>query len=419
LSDIIVGLDIGSSFIRTVIGEFTQENSIQIIGLGKAPSPGLRNGTIVNIEATMQAVKKAMEDAELSSGYEVKSCIAAIGGSQIESFDSRGVVVVSSKGNEHREITKTDIKRVLEMSRGLAIPPDRQILHVLPRYYIVDNQIIKNPENRLGVRLEAETHLVTASSTSMKNLRICIDRAGYAVNEIKLKTLAATVAVMTADEMEIGSILIDMGGGTTDVLVVIDGAPICSLSIPVGSSYVTNDIAIVKGISFETAERIKLNAGCTWEPFLEENENVLIPGVGGRSPEEVPRRETCEIIQARIQEIFNMIRSEIVKKTKLTQLSGNVVLTGGGAMLPGIVEMAQYVFKTTSVRLGVPGNLGGIVESYRTPEYATAVGLLVSNFDVQKHIDTNCNNKYNEQEMAKKSGNKFGDFLSRVFGEFF
>lgn len=418
MSDIIVGLDIGTCFIRTVIGEFTENDTIQIIGVGKTASPGLRNGTIVNIEAVMQAVKKAIEDAEMVSGYEVQACVTAIGGGQIESWDSKGVVVVSGKGNETREINESDMARVIEVSKALSIPPDRQILHVVPRSYIVDGQQgIKDPKNMLGVRLEAETHLVTASSTSIKNLQKCIDRAGYRVDGVTLKTLAATQAVMTDDELDLGSILIDMGGGTTDVLVLLDGAPVCTLSIPVGSSYVTNDIAIVKGIPFDTAERIKLKSGCCWEPLLEEYEEVIIPGVGGRGPEAIPRTEICQIAQERVAEIFNMIRAEIVRKTSLTQLSGNVVLTGGGALLPGVVELAQYIFKTSAVRIGIPSNLGGIVEEYRTPEFATAVGLVVSNTALRRHIDTKHSNKYNEQESRK--GNHLGSKLARILNEFF
>ncbi len=420
MSDIIVGLDIGYSFIRTVVGEFTENNTVQIVGIGKVPSPGLRNGTIVNIEATMQAVKKSIEDAEMISGYEVHSCVAAIGGSQIESENSKGVANVSTKGNANREITETDMARAIEISKVKALPPDRQILHVIPRSYIVDGQEgIKNPKNMLGVRLEAEAHLVTGSSTTIKNIQKCIGRAGYMVDGIMLKTLAATQAVMTEDELELGSILIDLGGGTTDVLVLMGGAPVCTLSIPVGSSYATNDIAIVKGIPFDSAERIKLKSGCCWEPLIDEVEEVIIPGVGGRGPEVIYRNEICQILQARMEEIFNMVRSEIVRKTKLTQLAGNVVLVGGGAQLPGIAELAQHVFKTTAVRLGVPGNLGGIVDEYRTPEYATAVGLVVGNTGLRRRIDTKRNNKYNDVDGTKKTTGNFGEKLSKFFGEFF
>lgn len=420
MSDIIVGLDIGNSFIRTAIGEFTENDTIQIVGKGKVPSPGLRNGTIVNIEATMEAVKKSVEEAEMVSGYEVQSCVTAIGGSQIESENSRGVANVSSKGNSVREITDEDMSRAIDISRVKALPPDRQILHVIPRSYTVDEQDgIKNPRNMLGVRLEAETHLVTGSGTSLKNLQKCINRAGYMVDGIMLKTLAATQAVMTEDELELGSILIDLGGGTTDALVHMGGAPICTLSIPVGGVYATNDIATVKGIPFDTAERIKLKSGCCWEPLIDEVEEVIIPGVGGRGPEVIYRNEICQILQARMEEVLNMVRAEIVRKTRLTQLAGNVVLVGGGAQLPGIAELAQHVFRTTAVRLGVPGNLGGVVDEYRTPEYATAVGLVVGNAPLRRRIDTKRNNKYNEGDGAKKSGGKLGEKLSRFLGEFF
>ncbi|MBR5866502.1 MAG: cell division protein FtsA [Spirochaetaceae bacterium] len=420
MSDIIVGLDIGYSFIRIVVGEFTENDTIQIVGTSKVPSPGLRNGTIPNIEATLEAIKIAIGDVEMISGYEVHSCVCSIGGSHIESENSKGVATVSNKGNSNREITEEDMARAIDISKVKALPPDRQIIHVIPRSYIVDGQEgIRDPKNMLGVRLEAESHLVTGSSTSIGNVQKCLRRGDYTVDRIMLKTLAATQAVMTEDELELGSILIDLGGGSTDVLVLIGGSPICALSIPVGSSYATNDIAYIKGISFETAESIKLKSGCCWEPLLDEAEEVIIPGVGGRSPEAISRNEICQILQARMEEIFNMVRSEIVKKTKITSLSGNVVLVGGGSQLPGISELAQHVFKTTSVRLGVPGNLGGIVDEYRKPEYATAVGLVVGNTDLRKRIDTKRNNKYNDSNTSKKGGENFGEKLSRFLGEFF
>ena len=420
MSDIIVGLDVGTSFVRTVVGEFTENDTIQIVGVGKTPSPsqptGLRNGTIVNIEAVMQAVKKSIEAAEMVSGYEVQSCISAIGGSQIESDNSKGVASVSTKSNGNREITEEDMSRAIEMSKVTALPLDRQILHVVPRSYIVDGQDgIKNPKNMLGVRLEAETHLVTGSSTSIKTIQKCIGRAGYRVDGIMLKTLAATQAVMTEDELELGSILIDLGGGTTDALVLLGGAPICTLSIPVGSSYATNDIAIVKGIPFDSAERIKLKSGCCWEPLIDEFEEVIIPGLGGRGPEVISRNEICQIIQARMEEIFHMVKAEIVRKTKLTQLAGNVVLIGGGAQLPGVVELAQHVFKTTAVRIGLPGNLGGIVDEYRSPEYATAVGLVVSNINLRRRIDSKRKKKDNEESDSRSIRGKARRFWSELF----
>jgi len=420
LSDIIVGLDVGYSFIRTVIGEFTDNNGIQIIGLGKTPSPGLRNGTIVNIESTMQVIKKSIEQAEMDSGCEVQSCIYSIGGVQIKSWDSSGMVqVAGSKGITPREITEQDMAGAIDVARSLPIPPDRQILHVIPRYYSVDKQEhVKNPKDMLGVKLEVETHVITSSCTSVKNVQNCISRAGYRAEHMMLKTLAATKAVMTKDELELGSILIDMGGGTTDVLVLLHGAPICSLSIPVGSSYITNDIAYVKAISTETAEKTKLRYGCCWEPLLDESEEFVIPGLGGRGPESVSRHELCQIIQARVEEIFNMIRSEIVSQTKLTHLSGNVVLTGGGAQLLGILELAQKVFKTTAVRIGKPNNYGGKVDVYRTPEYATAIGLLLGDMETRHRIDTKRNNKYNGGDNHGSKTSVLGK-IGDIFKEFF
>lgn len=415
LSDIIVGLDIGTSNVRAVIGEFTENNSLQITGVGVSPSTGLRNGVIVNIESTMQSITAAIEAAEMISGYEVLSCVTAIGGAQIESLNSKGLVAVTNRGNDSREINQQDIDRVIDAAKAVVIPMDRQILHVVPQSYIVDGQRgYKDPRNMLGVRLEAEVHIITASKTPIKNIQTCVDRAGYSIDGIMLKTLAATQAVMTEDEIDLGSILIDLGGGSTDALVLIDGAPVCTASVPVGGQLVTNDISVVKGISCETAEKIKLKSGCCWEPLLEEYEEVLIPGVGGRPPESIPRTEICQIIQPRMEEILSLVRSKIIKQVKARQLSGNIVLTGGGALMPGIVDLACEVFDTQSVRIGVPGKLGGIMDEYRTPEYAVAAGLLLCNTDKRRKIDI----KTNDHEGKQKKRN-IGKRIMGVFKEFF
>lgn len=382
MSDIIVGLDIGTSTVRAVIGELNENNSLQISGVGKAVSTGLRSGIIVNIEATMKAITSAIESAELMFGCEVVSCFTAIGGSQIDSLNSRGLVAVSNRGKGSREINQEDIDRVIDAARAVALPMDREIIHVIPQSYIVDGiQKTKDPRDMIGVRLEAEVHIITSALTSMQNVFRCVTRAGYTIDGIMLKTLAATQAVMTEEERELGSILIDLGGGSTDVLVLLDGAPICTASIPIGGSLVTNDISVVRGISNETAERIKLSDGCCWEGLLTEFEEVLIPGVGGRPPESISRTDICKIIQPRIEEILTMVKEKIVQQTKLKKLSGNIVLTGGGALMPGLIELTSSVFDTQSVRIGMPGNLGGIMDEYRTPEYSVAAGLVISNVD--------------------------------------
>lgn len=379
MSDIVVGLDIGTLFIRAAIGEIDEEGNVEIIGLAKNNSQGLRNGAIVNIEAAMNAIRETISQAELNAGYEVTSCITGIGGSQIGSKNSRGQVAVGKNGKNNREITESDIERAIEAAKAVQIPMDREMLHVVPQNYIVDgNGGIKNPRDMMGVRLEVEVHIVTASKTSIQNITSCINRAGYELDQVMLKTLAATEAVVHDDELDMGSILIDLGAGTTDVLVLIGGAPVCSFSIPVGGNLVTNDIAIVKGISTSVSERIKVDYGCCFLPLLDESKEVIIPGVGGRPPESTDQREFCEIIQSRMEEIFLMVKKGIVNQTDLTRLSGNIILTGGGAQMEGVVELAQQVFGTTAVRLGIPEKLGGVEAEYRKPEFVTVIGLVLS-----------------------------------------
>jgi len=379
LSDVVVGLDIGTSRIRAVIGEISESGVFQITGVGTGQSTGLRKGVVVNIENTVKTVSQAIEAAELMSGIEVSHCMIGIGGTHIDGLNSRGVVAVTGKGRDNREIGQEDINRVIDAAKAVVIPMDRQVIHVIPQSYIVDEQRgIKDPRNMIGVRLESEVHIITGSVTSVQNLVKCVNRASLDVDGYMFHSLAAVKAVMSEEERELGSILIDLGGGTTDVLVIADGAPLLTAVLPVGGIQVTNDISIVKGISVETAERIKMDAGCCWLPLIEENEEVIIPGVGGRPPVVIPRSEICEIVQPRMAEIFGMINERIQSVTRSRQLSGNVVLTGGGALLPGVVELASEVFNTQAVRIGIPGNFGGLTSEYRSPDYATVIGLVLA-----------------------------------------
>ena len=415
MSDIVVGLDIGTSNVRVVIAEYDENNRLRIVGLGKAPSTGLRSGVIVNIEATMRAVTAAIEAAELMSGYEVHSCFVGIGGTQVDSLNSTGQVSVSNKS---KEINQNDINRVIETASHLSIPLDRQVLHVVPQMYTVEHgvnmmQKTKDPINVIGTRLYVDVHIVTATTTTVQNIFTCASRAGYTVDGVMLKTLATAEAVLTEEEKELGSILIDMGGGSTDVIVVADGAPICTDSIPVGGLLVTNDISVVRGISTETAEKIKISDGCCWEPLVDKNEEVLILGVNGR-PESIPRTELCDIIQPRVGEIFEMIREKISSKIKDRRLSGNVVLVGGGARMSGVIELASAVFNTESVRIGLPSNLGGLTDEYRTPDSATAIGLVVANSEVLLHKGEKRNRK---DSSRKKQG--FMDKVAKFFEDMF
>lgn len=380
MTNIIVGLDVGTSFVRAVIGEITDGN-VEIIGVAKKVSSGLRNGKIINIEATMDCIKQVIEELEQRAGYEIISCVTGIGGAQVESMNTKGMVAVSARGRNNREVTQSDVDRVLEAANAVQIPMDRQMLHVIPREYIVDGTGgYKDPIHMIAVRLEAEVHVVTASRTAIQTITQCVNRAGYQLDQVMLKTLACTKAVMNDDERDLGSILIDLGGGTTDVLVIINDAPIFTTSIQVGGNLVTNDISIVKGISTTTAEKIKVEHGCCWYPLAQDtDEEVLIPGVAGRAPDQSSRTELCQIIQPRMEEIFMMVRDEIMRRTNVQSLSGSIILTGGGAQMEGAVELAESVFGTSSVRIGLPEKFGGIGEEYRLAEYATAVGLVVAN----------------------------------------
>ena len=415
MTEVIVGLDIGTSFVRAVIGEITEEKELLIVGIGSAPSTGLRNGQIVNIESTMQSIKAAIEEAEFKAGTTVLSCITSIGGSQIESLLSKGSVGITTKSGGNREVNSDDIARVIDSAKALNIPLDRQILHVVSRNYSVDDQHeIKDPKNILGFRLEVEVCIITASKTAASNIAQCINRADYGYDLMFLKTLAAAEATISEEEKDLGSILIDLGGGTTDVLVFSEGRPLHALSLPIGGKVVTDDISIMRGISIESAERIKKNSGCCWYSLVSEDEEVIIPGVGGNSPQIIPRMELCKIIQPRLEEIFALIRKKLPAYVKNVRLSGSVVLSGGGALMPGIVELAIKEFQTNNVKIAQPANYGGAVELYRNPEYATVIGLLVANLDRGQK-----NTADKPIKTKKNKNNKFTEIVGGIFKEFF
>lgn len=370
---LIVGLDIGTTKVAAVIAEYNEDGELEIVGLGTTASGGLRRGVVINIEATLRSVAKAVEAAEQMAGREVTTVVTGIAGGHIEGINSRGVVAVTGRG---REITREDVDRVIDAAKAVVIPMDREVIHVIPQEFIVDEQRgIKNPLDMIGVRLEAEVHIITGSVTSAQNLVKCVNRAGFKVGHIVLQSLAAANAVLTQDEQDLGVMVVDLGGGTTDVLVFRDGAPYYTSVLPVGGTQVTGDLSIMLKTPTEAAEQLKRDAGCCFLPHVEENEPVIIPGVGGRPPMSIDRREICQIIQPRMAEILAMVRDTIAQKGYLRHLGAGVVLTGGGALMPGVAELAQEILGT-SVRVGQPGNLGGIGTVYQTPEFATAVGLV-------------------------------------------
>ncbi len=412
----VVGLDIGTTKVCAVIGERNENGILEITGVGVSPSTGLRKGVVVNIEATLRSVAAAIEAAEMMSGREVHSCWTGIGGAHIEGLNSRGVVAVTGKNRETREIGPEDVDRVIEAARAVVIPMDRQVLHVIPQTYIVDDQKgIRNPLDMIGVRLEAEVHIITGSVTSAQNLVKCVNRAGFRVNDLVLQSLAAGRSTLTAEEKELGVALVDLGGGTTNILVYSDGAPYSTTTIPVGGTQVTSDLSILKNLAFDTAERIKIDAGCCWEGLLEGDEEVIVPGVGGRPPLPIPRSQILRIIQPRMEEIFHLAKEKLDKLSLARPMGGGVVLTGGGSQLPGVTELAAHIFNLP-VRVGVPLSVGGLVEEYRSPVYATAVGLVLEGADREhpKAQERSGENRRQEKGQAPLFG-RLADWLKKEF----
>jgi cell division protein FtsA len=385
--ELVVGLDIGTTKVCAVIGEIGENGLLEITGVGTSPSTGLRKGVVVNIEATLRSVSQAIEAAEMMSGREVHEAWTGIGGSHIDGINSRGVVAVTGRGRETREIGSDDIKRVLEAAQAVLIPMDRKLLEVIPQSYAVDDQKgIQDPLNMIGVRLEAEVHIITCSTTGAQNLIKCVNRAGFRVKDLILQTLASGRAVLTREEKDLGVALVDLGGGTTNVLVYSGGAPYSISTIPAGGVQVTGDIAIMKNISQETAESIKIKSGCCWEPFLEDDDEIIVPGVGGRAPQAIPRSQILAIIRPRMEETFKLVKEKIDKLSFSRPLGGGVVLTGGGSELLGAADLAAQVFNLP-VRVGIPLPIGGLVEDCRKAAFATAVGLVLEGYDrMQKDV---------------------------------
>jgi cell division protein FtsA len=407
--DLIVGLDIGTTKVCVIIGQFNDSGQLEITGVGTTPSRGLRRGVVINIETTVRSIAAAVESAEMMSGREVISVYTGIAGGHIEGINSRGVVAVTGRG---REITREDVDRVIDAAKAIVIPMDREVLHVIPQEFVVDDQGgIKNPIGMIGVRLEAEVHIITGAVTSAQNIVKCVNRAGFKVNDIVLEPLASSKAVLTQDEKELGVLLIDLGGGTTDVLLHLEGAPYHTEVLSVGGDQVTNDISIMLKTPLEAAEKLKKEAGCCYAPLVQEDEEVHIPGVGGRPPRTIMRSELVEIIQPRMAEILGMIREQIERKGYLNILGGGVVVTGGGSLLTGTAELATEIFNLPA-RTGYPVKLGGLVEEYYNPMYATGVGLVMSGA-ARRDVD------YMDTSSSEKTFTSVWDRMRNWFKEFF
>jgi cell division protein FtsA len=368
---LIVGLDIGTTKICAVVGEVNPDG-IDIVGLGTHPSVGLRKGVVVNIESTVESIKRAIEEAELMAGCEITSVYAGIAGGHIKGFNSHGIVAV--KGSE---VTQKDIERVIDAARAVAIPPDREVIHVLPQEFIVDEQGgIQDPQGMSGVRLEARIHIVTGAVTSAHNLVKCANRAGLDVCDIVLQSLASSEAVLNKEEKDLGAALIDFGGGTTD-LAILKGKSIKHTSVlAVGGNNLTNDVSVGLRTPMAEAEKIKIKYGTCLTGSIGKDESIEVAGVGGRKPRTLSRQILAEILEPRVEEIFNLINREIYRAGMESEITSGVVITGGSCLLEGVSDIAESIFDLPT-RIGRPMGIRGLVDVVNNPMYATAVGLVL------------------------------------------
>ncbi len=371
---IIAGLDVGTTKICAIVGEVNDENRIDIIGIGSAPSRGLRKGVVVNIEGTVRSIEKAVKEAELMAGVDLNTVFVGIAGSHIKGINSRGVVAVSGKD---KEISKHDVNRAIDAARAVAIPVDREVLHILPQEYIIDEQDgIIEPLGMSGVRLEVEVHIITAAVTSAQNLVKSVNRAGLEIDDIVLEQFGSSKAALTDQEKEIGAVLIDIGGGTTDVIVFVNGKVRHTSVLGLGGNHVTNDIAVGLRTPTGEAERIKCRYGCACSDLVEEDETIEVPSVGGRKPRVLSRQVLSEIIEPRMEEIFTLVKTDLKDiGYDETLLAAGVVVTGGASIMKGIPELAERIFDLP-VRRGMPTNIGGLIDVVNSPIYSTGVGLV-------------------------------------------
>lgn len=376
--NIIAGLDIGTTKICCIIGEARDEKEVDIIGIGTHPSRGLRKGVVVNIESTVESIKGAVEEAELMAGCEIDSVYVGIAGGHIKGFNSHGVIAVKNK-----EVSQFDIDRVLEAAQAVAIPPDREVIHIIPQEYILDEQEgIREPLGMSGVRLEAKVHIVTGAVTSAQNIVRSVNKAGLEVKDIVLEPLASSDAVLDRDEKELGVAMVDIGGGTSDLAIFFEESIKHTSVLAIGGNHITNDIAIGLRTPQAEAEKIKKTYGCAMTALVRKDDTIEVPSTGGRESRILSRQILSEIIEPRVEEMFHLIKREVEISGFSDLIASGVVLTGGAASMEGITDLAEKIFKLP-VRRGFPKGIGGLVDVVSSPMYATSVGLIL--FGLKNH----------------------------------
>jgi cell division protein FtsA len=400
--NMIVGLDIGTSKVVAIVGEVDSEGGLNIVGIGRHKSRGLKKGTVVNIESTVQSIQRAIEEAELMAGCQIHSVYAGIAGKHIRSMNSHGIVAIRDK-----EVYPADIERVIDAAQAVAIPADQKVLHILPQEYIIDSQEgVKEPLGMSGVRLEAKVHLVTCATNAAQNIEKCIRRCGLETDEIILEQLASSYSVLTEDEKELGVCLVDIGGGTTDIAIFTEGAIRHTGVIPIAGDQVTNDIAMALRTPTENAEELKIKYACALSQLASPDEMIKVPSVGDRPARELSRRALADVVEPRYDELFHLIQAELRHSGFEDMLAAGLVFTGGTSKMEGVAELAEEIFHMP-VRVGMPYEVSGLVDIVRNPTYSTGVGLLM--YGLKQHQE--------KQEGREKglSGINIFDRVKRFF----
>lgn len=380
--NLIVGLDIGTSKIVAIVAELQPEGGVRVIGLGQHPSRGLKKGVVVNIDSTVQAIQRALEEAELMADCKITSVFTGIAGNHIKSLNSHGMVKIKDA-----EVTSSDVDRVIETARAMSLPSDQQILHILTQEFIIDGQEdVREPIGMSGMRLEVKVHIVTGAVSAAQNIVKCVKRCGLDVSDLVLQPLASSVAALTEDEKELGVCLVDIGGGTTDIAVFKQGAIRHTAVVPIAGDQITNDVAVAFRTPTQYAEEIKVKHGCALRQLADPKEIVEVPGVDGREPRQLSVQTLAEVIEPRVVELYEFVLNELRRSGMEEMIASGIVITGGSSLMRGMVELGEEIFHMP-VRLGMPRHVGGLSEVVSNPRYATGVGLvLMGKQQVERHI---------------------------------
>ena len=401
-SNIVVGLDIGTSKVVCIVGKHDEYGNLEVISLGSYPSSGLKKGVVVNIDATTDAIQKAVDQAQSMIEEKIKSVYVGIAGNHIKSLNSQGAV-----GIKDREVTNYDIDRVIDSAQAVSIPSDQKVLHVLPQEFVIDDQEVSlDPLGMSGVRLEAKVHLVTCSNSAIMNIEKCIKNCGLSVKGYVLEQLASSHSILSDDEKDLGVCLVDIGGGTTDIAIFNSGSIVFTGVIPIAGDQVTSDIAQALRTPTPQAEDIKQKHGCCVSEFTKDDETIEVLGVGGRPPRELSRRSLAEIIEPRYVELFELVKAEIARNGFEDQISAGIVFTGGTSKMEGVVELAESIFQTT-IRLGIPNDFSGMESVLQNPIYATSIGLVEHGYK-----------QLNEDIIAENNENFFSKLFKIVKNEY-